>query len=193
MPHLLMDIETIILETEESMAKAVEHMIHEFAAVRTGKATPALVENIDIPVQAYGSSMKLKQLAMITTPEARLLAVQPFDPSTVRDIERGLRESKLGINPAVDGKLIRLPIPELSEERRRDLVKVVKTYAEDAKVRIRACRREGIEGLKKLEKKSEITEDDLHREEKTVQDLTDKHTAMVDEALEKKEQEIMTV
>lgn len=188
-----MDIDTILLETEDAMAKAVEHMIHEFAAVRTGKATPALVENIDIPVQAYGSSMKLKQLAMITTPEARLLAVQPFDPSTIRDIERGLRESKLGINPAVDGKMIRLPIPELSEERRRDLVKVVKTYAEDGRIRVRACRRDGMEGLKKLQKDGQITEDDLRREEKSVQELTDKHTKMVDAALEKKEQEIMTV
>ncbi len=188
-----MDIDTILLETEEAMAKSVEYMDHEFAAVRTGKATPALVENIDIHVHAYGSTMKLKQLAMITTPEPRLLAVQPFDASTTRDIERGLRESKLGINPAADGKMIRLPIPELSEERRRDLVKVVKTYAEDAKVRVRACRRDGIEGLKKLQKEGAITEDDLRREEKTVQELTDKHTGMIDAALEGKEKEIMTV
>ena len=104
------------------MEKSVDYMIHEFSSVRTGKASPALVENID--VQAYGSAMKLKQLALITTPEPRLLVVQPFDAGTVRDIEKALKESKIGITPAVDGKIIRLPIPELSEDRRKDLVPI---------------------------------------------------------------------
>ena len=122
-----MDEEMMLLEVDEHMGKAVEWMTTEFTAVRTGKASPALVENIDIHVESYGSAMKLKQLAMITTPEPRMLMVQPFDPSTVQEIERGLRESKLGINPAVDGKIIRLPIPELSEERRRDMVKPLYT------------------------------------------------------------------
>src|SRR5438094_5055944 len=101
-----------------AMEKSVDYMLHELAAVRTGKASPALVENVD--VQAYGSTMKLKQLALITTPESRLLVVQPFDAATVQDIERALKESKIGITPAVDGKIIRLPIPELSEERRKE-------------------------------------------------------------------------
>src|SRR3712207_7338382 len=118
----------ILFEAEETMEKSVDYMIHEFSSVRTGKASPALVENVD--VEAYGSSMKLKQLALITTPEPRLLVVQPFDASTVRDVEKALKESKIGIQPLVDGKLIRLPIPELSEERRRDLVKSLKQMAE---------------------------------------------------------------
>src|SRR5678815_5989526 len=115
-----MSSDDILLEAEMTMEKSVDFMVHEFAAVRTGKASPALVENVD--VQAYGSAMKLKQLALITTPEPRLLVVQPFDAGTVRDIEKALNESRIGITPSVDGKIIRLPVPELSEERRKDLV-----------------------------------------------------------------------
>ena len=132
--HFLMTPDEILLETEAAMEKGVEYMIHEFAAVRTGKASPALVENID--VDAYGTSMKLKQLALISTPEPRLLLIQPFDASVTKDIEKALKESKIGITPAVDGKLIRLPIPELSEERRKELVKTVRHMAEEARVRI---------------------------------------------------------
>ena len=118
-----MSTDDILLEAEMSMEKSVDYMVHEFAAVRTGKASPGLVENVD--VHAYGSAMKLKQLALITTPEPRLLVVQPFDAGTVQDIERALKESKIGITPAVDGKIIRLPIPELSEERRKELVRAL--------------------------------------------------------------------
>src|SRR6266700_7152937 len=124
-----MDPDEILLETEDSMEKGFEYLQHEFSSVRTGKASPALVENVD--VEAYGSSMKLKQLALITTPEPRLLVVQPFDASTVPDIERALKESKIGITPAVDGKIIRLPIPELSEERRKELVRSLGKMAEE--------------------------------------------------------------
>src|ERR1700733_14207229 len=137
-----MSSEDILLEAEMTMEKSVDYMIHEFSGVRTGKASPALVENVD--VQAYGSTMKLKQLALITTPEPRLLVVQPFDASTIQDIERALKESKIGIMPLVDGKLIRLPIPELSEERRKELVKTVRHMAEEARVRLRSSRRTGI-------------------------------------------------
>ena len=132
-----MDTETLIPETEEAMKKAVEYTLHEFSSVRTGKASPALVENIDIRVQSYGSNMKLKQLAVISSPDPRMLLVSPFDPSTVQDIERSLKESKLGINPSVDGKAIRLPIPELSEERRKDLSKLAKSVAEESKISVR--------------------------------------------------------
>src|SRR5438309_12059284 len=150
-----MDRDDILLEAEMSMEKSVDYLVHEFSGVRTGKASPALVENID--VEAYGTSMKLKQLALITTPEARLLVIQPFDASTTRDIEKAIKESKIGINPAVDGKIIRLPIPELSEERRRDLVKTIKHMAEEARVRVRGHRRDGIDGAKKLQKAGSIT------------------------------------
>jgi ribosome recycling factor len=168
-------------------------MTHEFAAVRTGKASPALVENLDIHVHSYGSSMKLKQLALITTPEPRLLMVQPFDASTTQDIERSLRESKLGINPAVDGKTIRLPVPELSEERRKDMVKLVKKLAEEAKVRVRAARHDGMNALKKALHDKQIAEDDERRLEKEVQVLTDKHVKSIDEHVAHKEKEVMTV
>src|SRR3954454_7334493 len=154
-----MSAEEILFEAEESMEKSVDYMIHEFASVRTGKASPALVENVD--VVAYGSSMKLKQLALITTPEPRLLVVQPFDASTVRDVEKALKESKIGITPLVDGKIIRLPIPELSEERRKDLVKSLRQMAEEARVRVRGNRRSGIDEAKKLKKEGTLTEDQL--------------------------------
>jgi ribosome recycling factor len=188
-----MDTEMHLLETEETMHKAVEYMIHEFAAVRTGKASPSLVEGIDIHVHSYGTSMKLKQLALISTPEPRLICITPFDPSTTQDIERGLRESKLGINPAVDGKLIRLPIPELSQERRKELVKVVKGMAEDAKVRVRGVRRDALEKVKKAQKDGKITEDDLTNMEEEVQKLTDNFVKEVDAHMVKKEAEIMAV
>src|SRR3954470_22524505 len=154
-----MDPDDILLETEAAMEKAFDYMNHEFSAVRTGKASPALVENID--VEAYGTPMKLKQLAVISTPEPRLLVVQPFDASTVRDIEKAIKESKLGINPITEGKVIRLPIPPLTEERRKDLVKSIKQMAEEVRVRIRSARREGIDGIKKLEKDGSLSEDDL--------------------------------
>jgi len=188
-----MDAEELMLETEESMNKAVDYLSHEFATVRTGKASPALVENIDVNVESYGTSSKLKQLAMITTPEARLIVVQPFDPSTTSDIERALRESRIGINPNVDGKLIRLPIPELSEERRKEMVKLAKQMAEEARVRIRAIRRDAMDSLKTAQKGGDITEDDQKLYEKDVQKLTDDHVAKIDESLEKKETDIMTV
>ena len=188
-----MDSEMMMMETEESMGKALEWMLHEFSGIRTGKASPSLVENIDIQVASYGSNMKLKQLALITTPEPRLLMVQPFDASTVQDIERGLRESRLGINPAVDGKIIRLPIPELSEERRRDLAKLVNQITEEGRVRIRGCRKDAMDKIKGGQKASDITEDQFHDLEKEIQDLTDKMIKDIEEHRSAKETELMTV
>jgi ribosome recycling factor len=186
-----MDPDEILLDTEASMEKAYEYMQHEFSAVRTGKASPALVENID--VEAYGAMMKLKQLALITTPEPRLLVIQPFDASTTKDIEKAIKESKIGINPAVDGKLIRLPIPQLSEERRKDLMKGIKQMAEEARVRMRSSRRDGIDALKKAQKDGKITEDDLESYEKEVQKLTDGFVKKIDDSLVHKEADIMKV
>ncbi len=186
-----MTTDDILLEAEESMDKSVTYMTHEFSSVRTGKASPALVENIDI--EAYGANMKLKQLALITTPEPRLLVIQPFDAATVKDIERGLKESRLGIMPAVDGKIIRLPIPELSEERRRDLVKGIKQMAEEARVRVRGHRREGIESARKAKKDGGMTEDQLADLEDGVQKLTDQYIKSIDDHLTTKEAEIMKV
>src|SRR6476659_4708892 len=186
-----MSTDDILLEAEMTMEKSVDYMVHEFAAVRTGKASPGLVENVD--VQAYGSAMKLKQLALITTPEPRLLVVQPFDASTVQDIERALKESKIGITPAVDGKIIRLPIPEHSEERRKDLVKSLSKMAEEARVRVRANRRTALDEAKKLKAGGTLTEDGLRDLETDIQKLTDRFVKSVDEHLDRKEAEIMKV
>jgi ribosome recycling factor len=181
----------ILFEAEAGMEKGVEYMLHEFAAVRTGKASPALVEGVD--VSAYGTSMKLKQLALISTPEPRLLLIQPFDGSITKDIEKALKESKIGITPAVDGKLIRLPIPELSGERRKELVKTVRHMAEEARVRIRSSRRSGIDEIKKIERAGEITEDERHNLEEEIQKLTDKYVKEIDTHTENKETDIMKV
>jgi ribosome recycling factor len=186
-----MDPDEILMTAEEGMEKAVDYMTHEFASIRTGKASPALVEGID--VEAYGATMKLKQLAVISTPEPRMLVINPFDSSTVGAIEKAIKESKIGINPSVDGKIIRLPIPSLSEERRRDLVKTCKTIAEETRVRIRAARRDGMEHLKKAQKEGSITEDDLGTYEKDVQKLTDDFGKKVDDQLTAKEADIMKV
>ncbi len=186
-----MSLEEALFEAEESMEKAVQFMMHEFSAIRTGKASPALVETLD--VHAYDTSMKLKQLALISAPEPRLLVIQPFDASTVKDIERAINESKLGINPVVDGKIIRIPIPELSEERRRDLAKTVKHLAEEARVRIRACRREAIESAKKLQKEGELSEDELRDAEADAQKMTDKSVAEIDKHVATKEAELMKI
>lgn len=175
------------------MTKGVEYMIHEFSAVRTGKASPALVENIDVNIASYGTSMKLKALALITTPEPRLILIQPHDPSTTQEIERGIRESKLGINPSVDGKNIRLPIPELSGERRQDLVKMVKGMAEEARVRIRSARKTAMDTTKKAKTDSAITEDQMHDLEAEIQKITDSHIKDIDGHVASKETEITTV
>ena len=186
-----MSTQTILSEAKTHMEKSIDFMMHEFSAIRTGKASPALVETID--VHTYGSSMKLKQLALITSPESRLLVIQPFDAGTLKDIEKALLESKIGITPTIDGKVIRLRIPELSEERRKDLVRTIHKLAEEGRVRLRSSRRDAIDGMKKLQKASTITEDDLERGEKEVQKLTDKFVASVDQHVAHKEAELMTV
>jgi ribosome recycling factor len=161
------------------------------STVRTGKASPALVENID--VEAYGTQMKLKQLALITTPEARLLVIQPFDIGTVQAIEKAIKESNIGINPNVDGKIIRLPIPALTEQRRKEIARQVKATGEEYKVGIRNERRDANEKLKQLLKDKAITEDDNKRATERVQKETDAGIAQVDDVVSKKEKEVLEV
>jgi len=186
-----MSIEETLFDTEAAMEKAVDYFVHELASVRTGKASPSLVEGLE--VEAYGSRMRLKQLAVISTPEPRLLVIQPFDASTTKDIEKAIKESRLGINPATEGKIIRLPIPELSEERRRDLVRTIKQMGEEAKVRVRSARRDGIDAAKKLKTSGEVTEDGLRDSEEEIQKLTDRFVKSIDEHQAHKEAEIMKV
>jgi ribosome recycling factor len=184
-------MDEILFTAEEGMDKALDFMKHEFSSVRTGKASPALVEGIE--VDAYGSVMKLKQLALISTPEPRLIIIQPFDAATTKSIEKAINESKIGITPSVDGKIIRLPVPELSEERRKDLVKTLKHMAEETRVRLRAARRQAMETAKKMQKEGNLTEDDLKSAETQIQKLTDKFVADVDVHLTSKEADIMKI
>lgn len=188
-----MDSQEALMTVEDSMQKAVDYTTQEFTSIRTGKASPALVENLDVNVPSYGSVMKLKGLAVITTPEPRMLVVSPFDPSTVEDIDKAIRESKLGLNPVNEGTKLRLPIPELSEERRIELVKSVKAMAEEGRVRIRAARKDGMDTGKKMKADNEITEDGQRDYEASVQDLTNKFVKQIDELVDAKEKEVMTV
>ncbi|MCX6867169.1 MAG: ribosome recycling factor [Verrucomicrobia bacterium] len=188
-----MDPDEAILNVEEAMIKCVDHLNHEFVGVRTGKASPALIENLDVHVQAYGGVSKLKSLAVISAPEPRMLVVQPFDPATTRDIDRAIRESKLGLNPAAAERSIRVPIPELSEERRRDMVKLIKQLAEEAKVRLRAVRKDGMDTAKKLKAANLLTEDGHKDFEDEVQSLTNKYTKKIDDHAVAKEADLMKV
>ncbi|MDB9741230.1 ribosome recycling factor [Akkermansiaceae bacterium] len=188
-----MDSETVILEVEEAMQSAIEWLNIEFSSIRTGKASPALVEGIDVEVKAYGSRMKLKGLAVITTPEPRMLVVNPFDPSTIEDIDRAIREANLGFNPVNEGKQLRLPVPELTEERRKEMVKRTKGLCEDAKVRVRSARKVGMDNGKKMKADNILTEDAQKSFEEEVQEITNKSTKQIDEITASKEAEIMTV
>lgn len=192
-PIPTMDPDVALLEVEEAMQKCVDYLAHEFTGVRTGKASPALIENLDVHVHAYGATSKLKSLAVISTPEPRMLMVQPFDPSTTRDIERAIRECKLGLNPAAADRSIRVPIPELSEERRREMVKLIKQLAEEGKVRLRAARKEGMDAAKKMKTANVITEDGQKHFEDEVQKLTNQFTKKVDELAVAKEADLMKV
>ena len=186
-----MALDDILLEAEEKMIKTEEVVKHEFSGVRTGKASPSLVENI--LVEVYGSQMRIRELAGITTPEARVLMIQPWDATTLHPIEKAIQKSNLGLNPAVDKKFIRIVLPELSEERRHEFVKIVRKMAEDGKVAIRHVRRDAMEQLKKEGKAGGVTEDQVEGAEKDVQKLTDQYTARIDQQLATKEKEIMTV
>jgi ribosome recycling factor len=188
-----MDPEEAIFEVEDAMNKCVEYLIHEFAGVRTGKASPALIENLDVHVHAYGAISKLKSIAVISSPEPRMLMVQPFDPATTRDIERAIRECKLGLNPAAADRSLRVPIPELSEERRREMVKLIKQLAEEAKVRLRAARKDGMDNAKKMKAANTLTEDGQKDFEDEVQNLTNKYSKKVDDLAVAKEAELMKV
>ncbi len=191
--YIIMDPAESLLETEDGMQKAVEHLGQEYSTVRTGKASPSLIENIDVFVHSYGSQMKMKQLAVISSPEPRMLSVSPFDPSTTPEIEKAIRESKLGLNPVAADRLIRVPIPELSEERRKEMVKMVKQLAEEAKVRIRAIRKEGMDAAKKMKADNDLTEDGQKDHEGEVQKLTDRFVKEIDALSASKEEEVMKV
>jgi ribosome recycling factor len=186
-----MAIEDLVQDAGRRMDKSVEAAQAEFATLRTGRASPALLDRVQIDY--YGQQTPLKQLATIGTPEPRMLTIQPFDPNSVSTIERAIQESDLGLTPSNDGKLIRLPIPQLTEERRKELVKVVRHMAEEGRVAVRNVRRDAIHHLKELVENGEVGSDEEHRAEDRVQKLTDEHVHEIDELLKRKEAEIMEV
>ncbi|MCT8139851.1 ribosome recycling factor [Anaerobacillus sp. CMMVII] len=181
----------VIKVTEEKMNKAIDALKRELVTLRAGRANPAILDKIQ--VEYYGALTPLNQLASITVPEARLLVIQPYDKTSLSDIDRAIQKSDLGLSPSNDGTVLRIMIPPLTEERRRDLVKLVKKYAEEAKVAVRNIRRDANDELKKLQKDGELTEDELRRSTDDVQKLTDKEIVKVDEVAATKEKEIMEV
>lgn len=188
-----MSYELVILEAQENMAKAVEHTLHEFSTLHTGKASPAMVEGLQVQVESYGSSMHLREIAAITTPDARTIQVQPWDKSVVSDVEKAIQKANLGLNPVVNGAVIRIPIPELSGERRKELARVAHNMAEEGRISVRHARREALDALKTMQKDGEISEDDYKRYEKEVQAETDKCIADIGDHLVSKEQELTTI
>lgn len=186
-----MTLDDFLLEAEDKMIKTEQVVVNEFAGVRTGKASPALVENV--MVEVYGSQMRIRELAGITTPEPRTLAIQPWDMGSLHPIEKAILKSNLGLTPSIQGKLIRIFFPELSQERRQEFVKIVRKMAEDGRVAIRHVRRDAMEQIKKHGHDSGITEDEVKQAEKELQKLTDEYIGKIDQHVTIKEKEIMTV
>ena len=184
-------VDTFLKETETKMEKAVESTKDKFASIRAGRANVSMLDGIT--VDAYGAPSPLSQIGTLSAPEARLLTIDPWDKSLIPSIEKAIQQANLGLNPSNDGRIIRLSVPELTEERRKEYVKIVRKEAEEGKVAIRNIRKDVNNKLRKSEKDSEITEDELKSGEDSVQKLTDKFTKLIDEALDKKEKELTTV
>ena len=184
-------IENFIGDAQGRMDKSVEATHEHFNSVRTGRASAALLDRIQIDY--YGTPTPLKNLATINTPEPRMLVIQPFDPSAIKQIEKAVLESDLGLTPSSDGKIVRLPIPQLTEERRKELVKLVRQMAEEGKVAVRNVRRDAIKHLEELVKNGDVGDDDERAAETRVQKVTDEHVGKIDDLLKRKEAEIMEV
>jgi len=184
-------IDDLLQDATRRMDKSIESARERFNTVRTGRAAPALLDRVQ--VDYYGQQTPLKQLATINAPEPRLLTVQPFDPSSVKSIEKAIQESDLGLNPSNDGKVIRLPIPQLTEERRKELVRLVRQLAEEARTAVRNVRRDTMHHLKELVDAGDVGADEEHRAEDRLQKITDEHTKRIDDLLQHKEAEILEV
>jgi ribosome recycling factor len=184
-------IDDLVADASRRMDKSVEAAAHEFNTVRTGRASAALLDRIKIDY--YGTETPLQQLATINVPEPRMITVQPYDPGSIKTIERAIQESDLGLTPSNDGKIIRLPIPQLTEERRKELVKIVRHLAEEGRVAVRNVRRDVMHDLKELVRDGEVGDDEERRAEEKVQKLTDDHVGKIEELLKRKEAEIMEV
>ena len=184
-------IKDILSQTEAKMKKTMETLVHEFGEVRTGRAQPSLIE--EMHVEYYGSPTTIRQIASVSSPDPRMVVVQPWDANAIADIERAIGNSKLGINPMNDGKIIRLSFPQLSAERREEMIKVVKEMAEKGRVALRSIRRDANDKIQKLEKDRTIPEDDSKKAQDTVQKMTDKNIKDIDTILEKKSKDLLVV
>lgn len=184
-----MTLQEVYKDAEERMKKSVEHVHHELMRIRTGRASPELLDIVK--VEYYGSTVPLNQVATITAPEPRLLVIQPWEKRMIAEIEKAILQSDLGLNPANDGNVVRLPIPELSEERRQDLLKLVKKFCEDGRIAIRNIRRDLNDHVKKMEKNHEISEDESHAALDEIQELTDQYIEQINQHYERKEKEIL--
>ncbi len=184
-------IDTLLAEAKERMQKSVDSVRTEFSTLRTGRANPGILDRVS--VDYYGASTPLKQLAQVGAPEARMLTVMPYDKGAIRDIERAIAESELGLNPSNDGQMIRLSIPELTEDRRKDLVKIAGKMAEEGRIAVRNIRRDILQQVKELQRSGDISEDDERRAEADMKKVIDEYVASIDSALKSKEAEIMEV
>jgi ribosome recycling factor len=178
-------------EAQEQMDRSIEALRREFSSVRTGKASPTLLDTVR--VDAYGSKMVLNQVASVSSPEPRMLVVQPWDKGLMQEIEKAIRNSELGLNPANDGNIIRVPVPALNEERRREMVKMLHKIAEEGRVGIRHARQEANKDIKRRQSEGDMSEDEARRETDRIQKLTDEHIAKIDHLLKAKEEEVMEV
>ena len=184
-------IDDILNEAERKMGQSIEAMRRDISSLRTGRATPALIE--DLPVHYYGTPTPLKQIASISAPDARAIMVQPWDKQALRDIERSLTQSEMGFNPSNDGNVITVPIPPLTQERRQEMVRLLKRKAEDSKVAVRNVRREGVDSLRRMERDKEISQDENRRSQDALQKTTDAHVKSIDQVAAAKEAEILEV
>jgi ribosome recycling factor len=188
-----MALDDIVLEAEEQMEKALDFLKQEFRSVRTGRASTGLVDTLKVDVESYGTTMSLKELANLAVAEGNVIVIKPFDPSTLKDIQRAIEKSEIGINPQNDGKMLRLPVPPLSTERRNKLVARVRELAEQQKVSIRNSRRDANKALDTEKKAKVLTEDDVESGEEQVQKMTDEYCKKTDALVEEKSKEIMQV
>lgn len=184
-------MDEIMEEAARKFKRAVEVTAQEFSSIRTGRASPALVERLQVTY--YGALTPLNQISSISAPEPRLLVIQPYDRNSINEIEKAITQSDLGLMPSDDGEIIRLPVPQLTEERRRELTKLVRTRAEEGRVAVRNVRREAVDSLRTEEKEGRSTKDDLHRGMEEVQKLTDRYISEIDELMEKKVAELMEI
>lgn len=188
-----MDPDEILLEAEDQMEKVIAHLNHDFSTLHTGKASPSMVESVMVYINSYGTTSKLREISAVTTPDARTIQIQPWDRNTLKDIEKAIQSANIGLNPAVQGSVIRISVPELSGERRKELIKVSNNMAEQARVSIRSKRHDALDPLKKAKTASKISEDDYKVYEKQIQEMHDKYIESIAKLLAAKEKDLTAV